>query len=114
MHELIHALKNLDRRLIYGLVFGSVILPLLIPFGLPIDISPAVPRPPTSMIGRPWASYPVIFNIVAEGLPGWLTACGRGTHFVPVGEVGSPISISWRSSAADAGGGAPGMICPLG
>ena len=41
MHDLIRTLKSLDRRLIYGLVFASVILPLLIPIGMPIDISPS-------------------------------------------------------------------------
>ena len=42
MHEIIRILKSLDRRVIYGLVFASVLLPLLVPVGLPIDISPAV------------------------------------------------------------------------
>lgn len=42
MRGLIDFLKSIDRRTIYILMFAAVTLPLLIPAGLPIDISPDV------------------------------------------------------------------------
>jgi hypothetical protein len=40
--DLVKFLKSVDRRVIYVLLFVAVALPLLVPAGLPIDISPDV------------------------------------------------------------------------